>query len=111
MAYAGTDVNDSATNPYSYLYAFDTVGGATTDTVTVTGAVYSTARKQFQVQASTTATTATLQVFVTSTDALIGTLTKKGTRYVGKFSWPTNPINITVKSSAGGSGSKAVTVR
>ncbi|HEX4666921.1 MAG TPA: hypothetical protein VH207_09990, partial [Chthoniobacterales bacterium] len=84
---------------------------ATTDTVTVTAAVYTTARKQLQVQASTTATTATLQVFVTSTDTLIGTLTKKGTRYTGKFSWPTNPVNITVKSSAGGTASKAVLAR
>jgi hypothetical protein len=43
-------------------------------------AVYSAARKQLQVQASTTATTATLQVFVTSTDTLIGTLRKNRTR-------------------------------
>ena len=111
VAYAGTDVNDYAQNPYSYLYAFDTSGGATTDTVTVTSAVYNTSRKQLQLQASTTATTATLQVFVTSTDTLIGTLTKNRTRYTGKFSWPANPVNITVKSSAGGSASKAVTVR
>ncbi|MEO7723549.1 MAG: hypothetical protein ABIU29_02505, partial [Chthoniobacterales bacterium] len=86
-------------------------GGATTDTVTVSGAIYTTARQQLKVQASTTATSATLQVFVTSTDTLIGTLTKNGTRYTGKFSWSVNPVNITVKSSAGGSATKAVTVR
>ena len=111
MCYAGTDVNDGASNPYCYLYAFDTTGGVATDTVTVTSALYNTSRKILQVQATTTATSATLQVFVTSTNTLVGTLTKKDTRYQGKFSWPTNPVNITVKSSAGGSASKAVTVR
>ncbi|MEO7725351.1 MAG: PQQ-binding-like beta-propeller repeat protein [Chthoniobacterales bacterium] len=110
--YIGTDVNDYATNPYSYLYAFDTSGGGTTtDVVNISSAVYTTSRQQLQVQATSSATTATLQVFVTSTDTLIGTLTKRNGKYIGKFTWSTNPVNITIKSSAGGSASKAVTTR
>ena len=84
---------------------------AMTDTVSVTQATYLTSRKKLQIAATTTASDATLTAYVTSTDALIGTLAKQGTRYVGKFSWPTNPVNITVKSSAGGTASKAVVAR
>jgi hypothetical protein len=110
-SYAGTDVNDYASDPYCYLYAFDTTTGASTDTVNIIAAQYRTSRKQLSVQATSTSSDATLQVFVTSTDTLIGTLTKKGTKYIGKFSWPTNPQSVTVKSSAGGSATKGVVVR
>ena len=110
-SYIGTDVNDYANDPYCYLYAFDTSAGASTDTVTVTAAQYDTSRKQLRVQATTTSSDATLQVFVTSTDTLIGTLTRNGSTYVGKFSWPSNPAKITVKSSGGGSATKRVRAR
>ena len=54
--------------------------------------------------------TATLQVFVTASGALIGTLSNAGGgKYQGQFSWPTNPVNITLKSSLGGSATGAVT--
>jgi outer membrane protein assembly factor BamB len=33
--YVGRDVNDYAPDPYTYLYAFDTSAGATTDSVTI----------------------------------------------------------------------------
>jgi len=81
------------------------------DSVAITRAEYDTGNRRLRVEATSTTANATLQVFVTSTNTLVGTLTKKDTRYQGKFSWPTNPVNITVKSSAGGSASKAVTVR
>jgi hypothetical protein len=76
-SYIGTDVNDYAADPYCYLYAFDTSGGTSTDSVTILSAQYDIASKLLNVQASTTSTDATLQVYVTSTDTLIGTLTKK----------------------------------
>lgn len=110
-AYVGMDVNDYANDPYTYLYAFDTSAGAVTDTVTILGAQYNTARRQLLVQATSSDTTATLQVFVTSTDTLVGTLVKKSTKYSGKFSWSTNPVNITVKSSLGGSATAAVVTK
>jgi hypothetical protein len=51
------------------------------------------------------------QVFVTSTDALIGTLDHKGSGYRGRFNWPTNPRNVTVRSSLGGSDSADVALK
>jgi hypothetical protein len=32
-------------------------------------------------------------------------------KYTGQFKWTTNPVNVTVKSSLGGSASHAVTVK
>jgi hypothetical protein len=110
-AYVGTDVNDYAADPYSYLYAFDTASGTVTDTVTITAAQYNTSRSLLQVNATDSNPSAVLQVYVTSTNTLIGTLRKKGTGYAGKFSWSTNPENITVKSNLGGSASANVRVR
>jgi hypothetical protein len=53
-----------------------------------------------------------MQVFVTSTNTLIGTLRNDGGgRYRSDFSWPSNPQNITVRSSLGGSASRTVTVK
>jgi hypothetical protein len=62
------------------------------------------------VEATSSSASATLTVFVTSTGAQIGTLTNDGGgRYRGQFNWPTNPQNITVKSSLGGSATRTVT--
>jgi len=56
--------------------------------------------------------TATLQVFVTSSGQLIGTLSNDGGgRFRGEFSWPVNPQSITVRSSFGGQATRAVTLR
>ena len=63
-------------------------------------------------EASSTNKTAVLSVYVTSTGALIGSLTGDGSgRYKGDLGWSSNPVNITVKSSAGGSAGKAVTAK
>ena len=84
-------------------------GGTTTDTVTISGAIYSTSKTMLQVQASSSAgTSATLTVYNTATNAVIGTLPSTGK---GKFRVSTNPGNITVKSSLGGSASANATVR
>jgi hypothetical protein len=62
------------------------------------------------VEATSTSSSASLQVFQMATNQLIGTLTSNGGgKYTGQFSWPANPQNITVKSNLGGSSSKAVT--
>jgi hypothetical protein len=85
-----------------------TVNPATAvDTVAIQRAEYSSQR--LRVEATSTNRTATLKVYVASTGALIGTLTGDGSgRYKGEFSWSTNPQNITVRSSAGGSASASV---
>ena len=63
-----------------------------------------------RVEASSTSSTVTLRVVVTSSGALIGTLANDGGgRYRGELSWPSNPQNITVISSGGGSASRTVT--
>jgi hypothetical protein len=89
-----------------------TVNPAVADTVGVTKAEYTASKSVLLVEATSTSTSATLQVFQTATNQLIGTLTNNGGgKYTGQFSWPTNPQNIAVKSSLGGSSSKAVTLK
>jgi hypothetical protein len=83
----------------------------TADTVTITMAQYRLSTKKLSVQATSTSATATLKVYVTATGQLIGTLKNNGGKYSGQFSWPSNPQNITVQSSLGGSATKAVTVK
>jgi len=95
----------------SFVYALDASLGTSTDVVTVTGAQYDTARSLLQIKATDSDPNAILQAYVTSTNALIGNLRKNATGYVGKFSWPSNPQNITVKSNFGGSATARVRSR
>ncbi|HKY52764.1 MAG TPA: hypothetical protein VJM08_00600, partial [Anaerolineales bacterium] len=82
------------------------------DTVSIQLAEYSAGNQQLRVEATGSNASATLTVYVTSTNTLIGTLRNEGGgRYRGDFSWPTNPQNITVRSSLGGSASRTVTLK
>ena len=84
----------------------------TTDTVTIQQADYFASKRQLRVGAKSTSRSATLQVYVTSTGALIGTLQNLGDgRYTGQFTWPVNPQSITVRSSLCGSATKTVTAK
>ena len=84
---------------------------ATTDTVSITEALYAAGDRVLNVTATSSSAAATLQVFVASTGALIGKLSNDGSgRYRGQFSWPSNPQSITVKSSLGGSATRTVTL-
>ena len=83
-----------------------------TDTVNITRAEYDSAKRALRVEATSTSSNATLQVFVSSTGQLIGTLSNNGGgQYRGEFSVSTNPQNITVRSSLGGSATRSVTAR
>ena len=85
-------------------------GGA--DTVSITRAEYDTSNRRLRVEATSTRSTATLRVFVTSTNQLIGTLSNDGGgRYRGEFSWSVNPQSITVRSNFGGQATRTVTAR
>jgi hypothetical protein len=85
-------------------------GGA--DTVSITRAEYDSGNRRLRVEATSTRSTATLRVFVTSTNQLIGTLSNDGGgRFRGEFSWPVNPQSITVRSNFGGQATRAVTLR
>ena len=78
------------------------------DTVAIQRAEYTAFSKQLRVQATSTDSTATLQVF-TSTGKLLGTLTPDGGgRYSGVFISTSPPSSITVKSSLGGTATKTV---
>ena len=81
-----------------------------TDTIKILRAEYQQSKASLRVDATGTAPAATLRVYVTSTGALIGTLKNNGNgRFSASLSWPTFPVNITVRSSFGGSASSAVT--
>jgi hypothetical protein len=106
-----TSVTLSATYSGVTRTATLTVSPQAGDTVAIQRAEYTERDDQLRVEATSTSATATLQVFVTSTNQLIGTLTNNGGgRYSGTFTRSTNPQNITVRSSLGGSASRNVTV-
>jgi hypothetical protein len=83
-----------------------------TDTVSITRAEYDSGNRRLRVEATSTRATATLQVSVTSSNQLIGTLSNDGGgRYRGEFSWPVNPQSSTVRSNFGGQATRTVTLR
>jgi Putative Ig domain len=77
------------------------------DTVSITRAEYDSGKRVLRVAASSSASGATLRVHVTSTNALVGTVS--GGR--GEFSLSSNPRSITVRSSLGGSATRTVAAR
>ena len=82
------------------------------DTVSIQLAEYSAGNAELRVEATSSSSTATLQVYVTSTNILIGTLRNEGGgRYRGDFSWSTNPQSITVRSNLGGQATRTVTLK
>ena len=85
----------------------------TADSVSIQIARYTVSKRTLLVEATSTSVTATLRVFNTATGSQIGTLTNQGGgRYRSTFSSiATNPVNITVTSSLGGSASRNVTVK
>jgi hypothetical protein len=84
---------------------------AATDTVSVTRADYTSSKRELRVEATGSNASATLKVYVTATGALIGTLMNSGGKYAGQFAWSTNPQNITVRSSLGGTATRAVALK
>lgn len=83
-----------------------------TDTVSISRAEYDSSKRALRVEAASTRSNATLQVFRTSDGQLIGTLNNEGGgKYFGQFSVSANPQNITVRSSLGGSATRSVTAR
>jgi hypothetical protein len=88
-----------------------TINPATTtaDTVAIQKAEYDSAKHTLRVEASSSRANATLQVFVTSSGQLLGTLSSNGGgKFSGQLNAATNPQNITVRSDLGGSATKAV---
>jgi hypothetical protein len=82
------------------------------DTVGIKLAQYDASKQVLSVEATSTSATATLVVTAASTNQTIGTLTNAGGgTYKGQFAWPSNPQNVTVKSSLGGSATAAAVIK
>ncbi len=82
------------------------------DTVAVQVAEYASGNRQLRVEATSSNASAAVNVYVTSTNTLIGTLQNDGGgRYRGDFALSSNPQTITVRSSLGGSATRTVTVK
>jgi hypothetical protein len=83
-----------------------------TDTVRVTRAEFESSKRILRVEATSTSSNATLQVFVTATGQLLGTLSNSGGgQYRSELSVSTNPQNITVRSSLGGVATSSVVAK
>lgn len=79
------------------------------DTVRITRAEFDSSNRRLRVEATSTSSNATLQVFVTATGQLLGTLGNSGGgQYRAELSVATNPQNITVRSSLGGVATASV---
>ena len=84
----------------------------TTDTVRITRAEFESDKRVLRVEATSTSSNATLQVFVTATGQFLGTLANNGGgQYRAELSVSTNPQNITVRSSLGGVATSSVVVK
>jgi hypothetical protein len=87
-----------------------TVNPSTTapaDSVSIGRAEYDSSKRTIRIEATSSRTGATLSAYVTSTGALLGTLSGGA----GTFAASTNPQSITVKSSLGGSATRTVTAK
>jgi hypothetical protein len=81
------------------------------DTVSISRAEYEVAKNTLRIEATSSRSNATLQVFVTSTNQVIGTLANNGGgKYSGQFNWSVTQ-NITVRSNLGGAASRAVSAK
>jgi hypothetical protein len=82
---------------------------STADNVTMQVADYFAGRDELRVAAKSTGSAATLQVHVTSSQELIGTMENLGDgKYSGRFTWSVNPQSITVRSGLCGSATTVV---
>jgi hypothetical protein len=114
-ASASTPVTISATFGGTTRTTVLTVSGAppvASDKVAVTLAEYDGSKKVLHVQATSTGSGAVLKAYVSSSGALVGTLTSTGGgKYESQFPWSANPGNITLKSSLGGTAALSVTAK
>lgn len=73
------------------------------DTVTITKSQYTVSKALLNIEATSTNSTATLRVFNTTTDALVGTMSNAGGgKFVGQFRVLGPFTSATVQSSQGG---------
>lgn len=82
------------------------------DVVAIQRADYRASKHELRVEATSSDASATLTVLVTSSGQPIGTLGNLGGgQFSGTLTFPVNPVNISVRSSSGGSASRSVSLR
>lgn len=111
---AATTVNVSATSGGLTRSAALTINpaAASADTVAIQKAEYDSSKRSLKIESTSSRANATLQVFVTSSGQLLGTLSSNGGgKFSGQLSAATNPQNITVRSNLGGSATRAVSAK
>ncbi|HEX7315080.1 MAG TPA: hypothetical protein VF297_14225 [Pyrinomonadaceae bacterium] len=82
------------------------------DTVSIQRVEYVSSKRELSVQATGSNASATLTVYVAATGQVIGVLGNRGGgRYDRTFSVTTNPQTVVVRSSLGGSASRAVSLK
>ncbi len=80
------------------------------DTISITQAAWRRSSKAFQVKATSTNDSAQLTVSVKATGVTIGSMSNVGgNSYVGNFTWPTSPVQVTIRSNYAGSATANVT--
>lgn len=83
---------------------------APSDTVVIQQVEYRTGSREFRLEATSSNSSAVMKAYVTSTNALIGTLSNNGGgRYSMRTTLSSNPQSVTVRSSLGGSATRTVT--
>jgi hypothetical protein len=103
-------VTDNGGNTATQAFSI-TIGTGNLDRVVATTANYTTEGGKLVIDALDANTVATLTVSVTSTGQKIGTLGSFGSgQFDNTFFVEPNPVNITVTSSLGGSGTLATTL-
>jgi hypothetical protein len=93
-----------------------TIGGGSSDRVSLTGAVWSSHNRTLQVRGFDVNSSATYTVFVTATGTELGTISERTPdsggdgSLVGNFSESLDPNSLTIRDSLGGSASIPVAV-
>jgi hypothetical protein len=83
-----------------------------TDTLRITRAEFENSKRTLRVEATSTSSNAILQVFVTATGQLLGTLSNNGGgQYKAELNVTTNPQNITMRSNLGGVATSSVVAK
>src|SRR5262249_5249509 len=81
------------------------------DTISIGQAQWSRKTQMLQITATGTNSSALLKASATSNNATIGFMSFGANSFVGNFSWPVNPGQITVRSGFGGSATATVSTK
>jgi hypothetical protein len=113
-------VNTKATPRTQWLKISATIAGVTRrtvltvtpvkkDVVTVKRAEYTPAKRELRIEATSTNPATTIHAYDGGTGKFIGTLTREGGgKFTARFTWPTQPKNLVLRSDDGGTAAANV---